>query len=199
MVNCVFGILCSSNHIEDKPGKDQNYSVWDIREQACPGLVSHVERSHVQLCVVGCAPFTPKWQQRCGPIINSTYSFSSVNLQFLSFHLILHIAKGPRHAMAHEECSIQLLIGEAITLTPLSTIKTNSYHFCKLSIVNDASAKIKQTEFLKDDQDLEGKKITESEQSGASGSKMFPECANQCGLGVSGAADRKLQHGILQW
>ncbi|KAK4486897.1 hypothetical protein RD792_006206 [Penstemon davidsonii] len=38
-------------------------------------------------------------------------------------------------------------IGEnGLSGTPLTTIKTNSYHFCKLSILNNPNAKVEKTE-----------------------------------------------------
>lgn len=55
-------------------------------------------------------------------------------------------------------------IGEGgLSRSPLTTIKTNSYHFCKLSLLNNRHAKIKPTEVTKNHQESE-----------VSGSEMHP-------------------------
>ncbi|KAK6164183.1 hypothetical protein DH2020_001047 [Rehmannia glutinosa] len=47
-------------------------------------------------------------------------------------------------------------IGEAgLSRNPLTTIKTNSYHFCKISLLNKPRAKIQSTEVTKNDQKSE--------------------------------------------
>ncbi|KAL2547264.1 Uncharacterized protein Fot_16497 [Forsythia ovata] len=56
-------------------------------------------------------------------------------------------------------------IGGLKRLEPLTTMKTNCYHFCKLSLLSKPSAKIKQTEVLKNNQDVEDREVSKDSQS----------------------------------
>ncbi|KAL2458024.1 Protein DECREASED SIZE EXCLUSION LIMIT 1 [Forsythia ovata] len=57
-------------------------------------------------------------------------------------------------------------VGEGgLSRNPLTTVKTNSYHFCKLSLLSKPSAKIKQTEVLKNNQDVEDREVSNDSQS----------------------------------
>ncbi|KAL2504024.1 Protein DECREASED SIZE EXCLUSION LIMIT 1 [Abeliophyllum distichum] len=57
-------------------------------------------------------------------------------------------------------------VGEGgLSRNPLTTVKTNSYHFCKLSLLSKPSAKIKQTETLKNNQDVEDREVSRDSQS----------------------------------
>ncbi|CAI9763770.1 unnamed protein product [Fraxinus pennsylvanica] len=57
-------------------------------------------------------------------------------------------------------------VGEGgLSRNPLTSIKTNSYHFCKLSLLSKQSAKIKQSEVLKNNQDVEDRKDSKDSQS----------------------------------
>ncbi|KAK4419534.1 protein DECREASED SIZE EXCLUSION LIMIT 1 [Sesamum alatum] len=57
-------------------------------------------------------------------------------------------------------------IGEAgLSRSPLTTIKTNSYHFCKLSLLNNPHAKVEPTEVVKNqgESELSGSNLSPTE------------------------------------
>ncbi|KAL2549862.1 Uncharacterized protein Fot_11392 [Forsythia ovata] len=74
-------------------------------------------------------------------------------------------------SLALQSPDSQPTVGEPTTTeqpwfrNPLTTMKTNSYHFCKLSLLSKPSAKIKQTEVLKNNLDVDDKEVSKDSQS----------------------------------